>query len=124
MMKYEAKLMPDGAVEVLQTDGGEEVLGRLVFRHAEMFYDFCDFMEQGQRRIEPFIDHVHPGGKHRKTFDIPSPHRVMELHSDKLDKARAKIKRLQEVVKSYSFTTFIPTITADALAQLQDGDLE
>ena len=63
MMKYTVHKMPDGSVEVLQTDGGEEVLGRLRFRNRTELND-C-FESLGVDGREPFyIDYWHPGGKY------------------------------------------------------------
>lgn len=62
MMKYTVHEMPDGTVEVLQTDGGEEVLGRLTFRDQIVFTRFLWDIE-GANGIE-YIDHHHPGGKY------------------------------------------------------------
>ena len=61
MMKYTVHEMPDGSVEVLQTDGGEEVLGRLTFRN----YSQLDFAMLGLYNDDAeYTDYDHPGGKY------------------------------------------------------------
>lgn len=62
-MKYTVHEMPDGSVEVLQTDGGEEVLGRLTFRDLSQWFCFSEWCLERMHGDE-YIDADHPGGKY------------------------------------------------------------
>lgn len=63
MMNYTVHPMPDGTVEVLQSDGGEEILGRLTFRDFSQLNNFL-YVTYPTCTDFTYTDRFHTGGKY------------------------------------------------------------